>query len=97
MISAETSNLTHAWYDYYFIKRGKEIPKNTLVFNKNRDIDTLKTWNVKYEQNILNEYNEIIVFSLSFSPPEQFEEFMNQYYVMVEEAYNGSIKKYKLK
>lgn len=97
VISAETSNLTHAWYDYYFIKRGKEIPKNTLVFNKNRDIDTLKTWNVKYEQNILNEYNEIIVFSLSFSPPEQFEEFMNQYYVMVEEAYNGSIKKYKLK
>ena len=97
LISVETSNLTHAWYDYYFIKRGKNIPLNTLVFNKNRDIDTLETWDINYKKNILDKYNEIIVFSLSFSPPEQFEEFMNQYYVMVEEAYNGSIKKYKLK
>lgn len=42
LISAETCNLTEAWLEYYFEKRGFALPNRTIVHHRYRETDSLE-------------------------------------------------------
>lgn len=94
LVSAETSNLTEAWYDYYFRKRGFDIPRNSYVMRVNRACDILDEWSLQEEQKVLEQYEKILVFGISFSVSEEFQNFIDENYNLVNNIYDYGILEY---
>lgn len=95
VVSAETSTLTEGWYDYYFRKKGNDLPSNSYVLHVNCDCGTLKEWNPTEEADVLNKYKKIILVSLSLSVSEEFQKFVDENYILIDNIYTDSIKEYK--
>lgn len=97
LLSAETANLTEAWYEYYFYKRGFGVPKRTIVARTARSVDTLKSWDMVEEEEIFEQYDEIVLFRMSFEATEDMEEFLGKYYKEEEEAFERRVVIYRRK
>lgn len=86
-ISGETCNLTEAWLEYYFEKRGFALPNRTIVHHRYRKTDSLEYWKMISAEEIL-QYDNIIVFSMSAPLHEDIQNFVDEYY-REEERYFG--------
>ena len=97
VVSSETTNLTEAWLDYYFVKRGVELPVKVVATYANRDKDDIETWDSLDKELIKDKYRRIIVFTMSFPRSETMQAYLDENYVLILETYEGSISEYERK
>lgn len=93
LISAETCNLTEAWLEYYFEKRGFALPNRTIVHHHYRKTDSLECWGMVPEEEIL-QYENIILFKMSKDVEEEIQNFLDSYYLEEERNFGDRIKMY---
>ena len=96
LISAETCNLTEAWFEYYFEKRGFALPNRTIVHHHYRETDSLEHWGMVSEEEV-SQYNHIIVFRMSMYLDESIQKFLDEYYQLEEEYFGDRVRMYEKK
>lgn len=97
VVSTETTNLTEAWIDYYFVKHGAKQPQNIVALYANRDNSYMETWDSIESEKIKETYKKIIVFSISFPQSEALQTYLDENYELVVETYNGTLSEYERK
>lgn len=93
LISAETCNLTEAWFEYYFEKRGFALPNRTIVHHHYRETDSLEHWEMVSEEEVL-QYDHIIVFRMSMHLDDSIQEFLDEYYQEEERYFGDRVRMY---
>lgn len=78
VVSSETTNLTKAWLDYYFVKRDVESPVKVVVTYTNRDKAGMEIWDSLDEEMIKDKYRRIIVFTMSFPRSETMQDYFGK-------------------
>lgn len=94
LISAETCNLTEAWFEYYFEKRGFALPNRTIVHHLYRETDSLEYWGMVSKEEVL-QYDNIIAFRMSYYLDESIQRFLDEYYQLEEEYFGDRVRMYK--
>ena len=93
LISAETCNITEAWLEYYFEKRGFDLPNRTIVHHRYRETDTLECWEMVSGEEVL-QYDSIIVFRMSVDLSGNIQKFLDEYYQEDERYFGDRIRIY---
>lgn len=97
VISTETMNLTEAWLDYYFVKRGARPPVRTMVQYADESRDAMEAWDPIDGDEIKSRFDKIIVFSISFPWSDTLRGFLDENYVLTSDIYEGSLSVYEIK
>ena len=94
LLSTETCNLTEAWLEYYFEKRGFSLPERVIAYSSHRETDTLEYWSMMSEEEIL-QYDTIILFRMSMNIAEEVQNFLDEFYQEEERYFGDRVRIYK--